>query len=360
MKTLLFPFAFLYGFIVWIRNRMFDHGLLRSHEYKIPIIGVGNITVGGTGKTPHVEYLVKLLYKTHRVTVISRGYKRQTKGLVEATELSTGKQIGDEPKQMKQKFPESSVIVSASRTLAIQKIMAGQVGNNPEVIILDDAFQHRYVKPGLSILLMDFNRPIYEDSMLPLGRLRESASEKSRADIVIVTKSPVDLKPIDRRIISKNLNLFPYQTLLFSYLQYGELCPMFDSLGTLTLDECKTNEFSVLLLTGIGSPAPLKSYIADFFTEVLGLHYADHYRYGEKDIAKIKSMYEKIPSSNKIIVTTEKDAVRLRDVKNLEEKALPLFYIPIEIAFLDNSADEFDKKIKAFVHTNRRHDLLNR
>jgi tetraacyldisaccharide 4'-kinase len=360
MKALLFPFAILYGMIVWVRNRMFDHSILSSQEFRIPTIGVGNITVGGTGKTPHVEYLIRLLYKTHRIAVVSRGYKRETSGLVEASEVSTGKQIGDEPKQMKQKFPEASVVVSASRTKAIQKLIAGQIGNNPEVIILDDAFQHRYVKPGLSVLLMDFNRPIYDDKILPLGRLRESSSEKSRADIVIVTKSPVDLKPIDRRIISKNLNLYPYQTLLFSYLHYGELTPLFDSLGSLTLDECKINGFSVLLLTGIGNPAPLKTYISDFFAEVVELRYPDHYRYGEKDILKIKSMYEKMNSANKIIITTEKDAVRLRDVKNVEEKMLPLFYIPIEIAFLDNSAEEFDRKIKAYVHTNRRQDLLNK
>jgi tetraacyldisaccharide 4'-kinase len=360
MRAFLFPFAILYGFIVWIRNRMFDYGMLQSHDYRIPIIGVGNITVGGTGKTPHVEYLIRLLNKTHSVAVISRGYKRETSGIIEASEQSTGKQIGDEPKQIKQKFPEASVIVSASRVKAINKIIAGQIGNNPDVVILDDAFQHRHVKPGLSILLIDYNRPIYEDNMLPYGNLRESAAEKNRADIVIVTKSPIDLKPIERRIISKNLNLYPYQILLFSYLHYGELAPLYNAIGDITLEECKLNNFSVLLLTGIANPAPLKNHIANYCSDVLELQYPDHFRYGEKDIIKIKSVYDKMEAQNKIIITTEKDAVRLKDVKNMEDKMLPLFYIPIEIAFLDNSAEEFDKKIKSFVHTNRKQDSLNR
>jgi len=359
VKILLFPFAVIYGFIVWFRNRMFDHGFLKSKEFNIPIISVGNITVGGTGKTPHVEYLVKLLYNTHKISVLSRGYKRTEKGIIEATEASTGYQIGDEPKQIKQKFPDASVIVSGNRVKAINKIIAGKIGNTPDVIILDDAFQHRYVQPGLSILLMDFNRPIYDDHIMPYGRLRESASEQSRANIVIITKAPATIKPIERRIIYKNLNLYPYQTLLFSYLKYGELIPLLPELKKITLNICKENDFAVLLLTGIANPAPLKEYLENYCSQIFELQYPDHYRYAPKDLVKITNQFSNIEADNKIIITTEKDAVRLRDVDNIEENMLPIYYIPIEIGFIDDKEHEFDKKVTSYIYTNRKKSGLN-
>ena len=359
MKILLLPFALIYGLIVWIRNRMFDHGFLKTNEFNIPIISVGNITVGGTGKTPHVEYLVRLLIKTHKITVLSRGYKRTQKGIIEATETSTGSQIGDEPKQIKQKFPDAAVVVSANRVKAINKIIAGTLGNTPDVIILDDAFQHRYVQPGLSILLMDFNRPIYDDHILPYGKLRESASEQCRANIVIVTKTPPNIKPIDRRIIWKNLNLYPFQTLLFSYLEYGELTPLFPSLKTISLKKCQENNFSILLLTGIANPAPLKEHLNNYCTDISELQYPDHHRYNTKDINKLTNIFSKINADNKIIITTEKDAVRLRDVNQLPESMLPIYYIPIEIGFIDDNEKEFDKKITSYIHTNRKKKGLN-
>jgi len=337
---------------------MFDHGIIKSTDYNIPIIGVGNITVGGTGKTPHVEYLIKLLHKTHKISVLSRGYKRQTRGIVEATIDSTSMEVGDEPKQIKQKFPDVSVIVSASRRKAINKIALGQIGNNPDVIILDDSYQHRYVKTGITILLIDYNRPIYEDYILPYGRLRESATEINRANIVVVTKSPLDLKPIERRIIYKNLNLYPYQTLLFSSLKYGELTPLWGHPDGIPVD-FSTEDYTVLLLTGIANPAHLRKHVENNYSNIIDLRYPDHYRYGNKDISKIESVFEKIEATNKIIITTEKDAVRLKDLQCMKDSTLPVFYIPIEIVFLDSMSEEIDRKIISYVRTNRAQNTLN-
>ncbi len=358
MRILLLPFSIIYGLITWFRNRMFDHGIIQSKDYKIPIIGVGNITVGGTGKTPHVEYLIKLLYKNHRVAVLSRGYKRQTRGIVEATVNSTISEIGDEPKQIKQKFPEISVIVSANRRKAINKIILGQIGNNPDVIILDDSYQHRYVKTGTNILLIDYNRPIYEDNLLPYGMLRESAAERSRANIVVVTKTPIDLKPIERRIIYKNLNLYPYQTLLFSSLRYGNLTPLWGQPDKVP-DDFNLQNFTVLLVTGIANPAPLRKHIEQHCLNIVDMRYPDHYKYSDKDLNKINSVFEKINSINKIIITTEKDSVRLKDLKSLHDCTLPFFYIPIEIVFLDSMSEEIDRKIISYVKANRTHNTLN-
>ncbi|MGI6479245.1 MAG: tetraacyldisaccharide 4'-kinase [Salinivirgaceae bacterium] len=358
MRILLFPFSIIYGLIVRVRNFMFDHGIIKSADYNIPTIGVGNITVGGTGKTPHVEYLINLLHKTHNISVLSRGYKRETRGIVEATIDSTSMEIGDEPKQIKQKFPDVSVIVSASRRKAINKIVSGQIGNNPDVIILDDSYQHRYVKTGVTILLIDYNRPIYEDHILPYGRLRESAADINRANIVVVTKSPMDLKPIERRIIYKNLNLYPYQTLLFSSLKYGKLTPLWGNSDSIP-DDFNIEDYTVLLLTGIANPALLRKHLENSCNEIIDLRYSDHYKYGDKDIARIETVFEKIEATNKIIITTEKDAVRLKDLQSMKDSTLPVFYIPIEIVFLDNMSEEIDRKIISYVKTNRAQNTLN-
>lgn len=353
MKILLLPFAMLYGFFVWVRNRLFDQGILSSTEFNIPIIGVGNITVGGTGKTPHVEYLIKILSPTYRLAVLSRGYKRKTSGIVEAKLNSTSCEVGDEPKQIKQKFPDVAVVVSASRRKAIRQILSGHIANNPDIIILDDSYQHRYVKPSISVLLIDHSRPIYEDSLLPLGRLRESSVEKSRANIVIVTKTPVDIKPIEQRIINKNLNLYPYQTLLFSSLRYGKLTPLPGISGSVP-SEFTIEGFTVFLLTGIANPLPLRSYLEKQCANIIDLRYPDHHQYTERDLTKIVNVFDKHVATNKIIVTTEKDAVRLSDLPIIKELAVPILYIPIEVVFFDNMSETFARKINTGIRTNRK------
>lgn len=220
LKIILWPLSVLYGIGVSIRNRLFNLGILKTQEFDIPIICVGNITVGGTGKTPHTESLINELKNDYRVACLSRGYKRKTSGFVLATANSTANDIGDEPMQIKAKFPEITVAVDANRVRGIKKLM--QLPEKPEVIILDDGFQHRYVKADINIMLIDYNRPIYEDHLLPLGRLRESIHAKDRANYIIVTKCPQNISPIEKRIILKHLNLKAYQQLLFSSMKYGE------------------------------------------------------------------------------------------------------------------------------------------
>ena len=220
------PLSWLYGVGVKLRNTMFNIGVLKSRAFDIPVISVGNITVGGTGKTPHVEYLIRLLQDRFRVAVLSRGYKRSSKGFVQANAATTMPEIGDEPYQMKQKFPNITIAVDKNRCHGIDQLVAND--QKLDVILLDDAFQHRYVKPGINILLVDYHRLIIYDELLPAGRLREPLEGKDRADIVIVTKCPKDLKPMEYRVITKAMNLFPYQQLFFSTIEYGQLRPLFD------------------------------------------------------------------------------------------------------------------------------------
>ncbi len=355
MSILLYPLSLIYGLVMWIRNRLFDFGFLPSQEFPIPIINVGNITVGGTGKTPHVEYLINFLRTNYKICVVSRGYKRSTTGIYEVKRDSSFLEVGDEPKQIKQKYPDVCVIVSESRVKAIKKILSGQIGNQPDVIILDDAYQHRWVKPGFSILLIDFHRPIYDDSLLPYGRLRESEAEKMRADMVIVTKTPKKVNPIDRRIVSKNLSLYPHQTLLYSAIQYGNLKAVFPEIGLLTFDFCKKNKFTAVLVTGIANPVPLKEFLGDIFVEVEHVKFPDHHNFTSRDLHRILSVYDKIESSNKIVVTTEKDAVRLQELM-IDEKItqLPIFYVPVEVHFLDDTQEVFEKKIVSYISKDRR------
>ena len=211
----LYPFSFLYGIGVNLRNQLFDLNILRSQSFDVPVICIGNITVGGTGKTPHTEYLIKLLQKEFQVAVLSRGYKRKSKGFVLATPDTPMEQIGDEPFQMKQKHPQVHVAVDADRRRGIARLCEPGITPEVEVVLLDDAYQHRYVKPGINILLVDYHRMIGEDALLPAGRLREPERGKNRANIVIVTKCPHDIKPMDYRIISKHMDLYPYQKLLY-------------------------------------------------------------------------------------------------------------------------------------------------
>jgi len=221
------PLSWLYGFIVWIRNLLFDTGMLKSRTFNVPVISVGNITVGGSGKTPHVEYMVTLLHKRVRTAVLSRGYKRKSKGFVIAKNNTKIQEIGDEPYQMHQKFPDIIVAVDANRCHGIETLLSLPDTKNVNVILLDDAFQHRYVKPGLNILLTDYHRIITDDVLLPAGRLREPVNGKDRADIVIVTKCPPEMKPMEYRVLQRNMNLFPYQHLFFTTIIYKSLSPVF-------------------------------------------------------------------------------------------------------------------------------------
>ena len=342
----LWPLSILYGLGVSIRNRLFNLGLLESKEFDVPIICIGNITIGGTGKTPHTESIINVLQKDHRVACLSRGYKRKTSGYILATENSTADEIGDEPKQIKNKFPDITVAVDADRVRGVKKLQ--QLPNPPDIIILDDGFQHRYVKADINILLIDYNRPIYKDHLLTLGRLREHHSALERANYVIITKCPSNITPIEKRIIYKNLKLKAYQELLFTTMKYGDITPLDGKSKYL-----KNNNSVVLCVTGIAQPGPYQEPLKTLFGQVSFLTFPDHHRFTNNDIQKIIQEFNKMDQPDKYIFTTEKDATRLVSYEFPDEIRERMFYIPIEPEFL-TSKDQLIKNIHNYAKQNKR------
>ena len=350
------PLSWLYGLGVGFRNFLFETGILKSQTYATPVISVGNITVGGTGKTPHVEYLIRLLKDKTNLAVLSRGYKRKSSGFVLADNNTTIYDIGDEPFQMKQKFPNITVAVDKKRTRGINRLIKGEAGKDIDVILLDDAFQHRYVTPGINILLVDYHRLIIYDELLPSGRLREGAGSKNRADIVIITKCPVNMKPMEFRVLTKAMALYPYQQLYFSTYTY-------EGLERLDGQECTGGLESladkhVLLVTGIASPEQMKLDLQSYAKDIRPLAFADHHQFKEKDIRLINETFSELPSP-KCIVTTEKDAVRLRTVEGLRDEVLQHFYVlPIRIKLMLDQEKSFNKHIIDYVRKNSRNSIL--
>ncbi|MCF6365901.1 MAG: tetraacyldisaccharide 4'-kinase [Bacteroidales bacterium] len=350
---LLYPLSLIYGFAVNIRNTLFDFNILKSQEFEIPVISVGNITVGGTGKTPTTEYIIRILQEKYNVAVLSRGYKRKTKGFFLATSKSTVEEIGDEPYQIKQKFPKTVIAVDEKRVRGISNIQ--QLNPDIDVIILDDAFQHRYVKPGLSILLIDYTQPFFEDFFLPYGRLRDSSKEKHRADIVLVTKAPPDIKPIDMRIMATNLELRAYQSLYFSTLKYSELLPVFNnSVSEINTDIIKEKKYSAVLVSGIGNFKPLLEYCNKTADSLVHIPFKDHHKYTEKDLVLIAEKYRSLKTENKIILTTEKDAGKIKNIsigdKEIKEN---LFCCPIEVEILNGEKEDFDSQIMGYINKDK-------
>jgi tetraacyldisaccharide 4'-kinase len=354
INKFLLPFSYLYGFGVWMRNKLFDLGFISSRRFDIPVISVGNITVGGTGKTPHVEYLIRLLLPKYNVGVLSRGYKRKSHGFVLAGPDTQIFEIGDEPYQMKSKFPGISMAVDANRCRGIERMNEDA---QLQVILLDDAFQHRYVQPGINILLVDYFRLICDDALLPAGRLREPERGKNRANVVIVTKCPKDIKPMDFRIISKNLNLYPYQTLYFTHMEYDTLQPLFptDQINeTIALDTLKDRH--VILLTGIASPMRMIRDLEGITAEVTPLTFSDHHSFKQSDLERMQDTFNGINDSRKLIITTEKDAVRLRAVADQLDSSLKphMYVLPMKIEFMVDKKEQFDKYIISYVTKNKR------
>ena len=351
----LLPLSWLYGLGVGFRNQLFELGILKSRSFDTPVIAVGNITVGGAGKTPHVEYLIRLLADKTNVAVLSRGYKRKSKGFILADEDTTMEDIGDEPYQMMKKFPNIKVAVDKNRCRGIDNLTDHSIAKDTEVILLDDAFQHRYVKPGINILLVDYHRLINNDKLLPAGRLRESKEGKSRADIVIITKCPKTLKAIDYRVLTKNLSLYPYQDLYFTTIEYGQLKQLFGDEKKELADIAQQN---VLLLTGIASPKQMMLDLKDQCASLHPLTYGDHHHFRRKDIRKINQMFEKMEGP-KMIVTTEKDAVRLESAEGLSDEVRQhLYVLPIEVKFMLDQAEKFNHKIISYVRKNSRNSIL--
>ncbi len=352
---MLYPIALIYGAVTGIRNFMYNTGVLRSFKFRIPVICVGNITVGGTGKTPHTEYLVEHLKSRYRVATLSRGYMRNSRGFRIADSSSSVADLGDEPLQIFRKHPDITIAVDRDRVHGVRKLIKSPVG--VEVIILDDGFQHRRLTPGYSILLTDYNRLMMNDHLLPYGDLRESRLAMYRADIILVTKSPVDLQPIQRRLIAKEMDKAAYQNIYFTCFRYQEPLPVFKH----TVTENKEGEidnadsFGIVLVTGIANPDPLKEYLENQYDEVVHIRYRDHHKYTEKDLLKISEALHNLSSETKCVFTTEKDAVRLAEFTNIAEPLRSsLYYIPVGIEFLNDDQDEFNNLILKYVRKNKR------
>lgn len=380
----------LYGLGVGLRNMLFDMGVLRSRSFTIPIISVGNITIGGAGKTPHVEYLIRLLQKRVRIAVLSRGYKRKTKGYVLADENVTAREIGDEPFQMYSKYGNDIYIaVNANRCQGIDRLRHDEQTKDTDVILLDDAYQHRYVKPGVNILLVDYHRLIVYDKLLPAGRLREPKEGKRRADVVIITKCPADLRPMDFRVITKALDLYPYQKLFFTTLVYTEMKPVFkplptrSSFSTLRFPRFKgteppsvekaqvekahasgladiTPQHHVLVVTGIASPQHLLADMQKHTRHIKSLSFSDHHDFTEKDISRINNLFDELPQP-RLIITTEKDAARLVTIDGFSDDVRRNTYaLPIEIKFMLEQEEEFNDYILNYVQANSRNSILSK
>ena len=356
----LYPASWIYGAGVWLRNKLFDWGFYKERSFNLPVICVGNITVGGTGKTPHTEYLIKLLQKKHQVAVLSRGYKRKSKGFVLAQADTPVHQIGDEPYQMKQKFPNIHMAVDADRCHGIEELCKDSVAPGTEVILLDDAFQHRYVKAGLNILLVDYNRLIIEDTLLPAGRMREHEAGKYRASIVIITKCPKDMKPMEYRVLSKQMNLYAFQQLYFTTLDYGKLRPLFNGGKEYPVTSIHPG-IHILLVTGIATPQKLENDLASLISnEVHTLAFSDHHDFTEADMMNIESRFQQLPAGKRMIITTEKDAVRMASHPSLPEDIKPYIYVlPIEIVFLQEQQESFNQNILEYVRKNPRDSRLS-
>jgi tetraacyldisaccharide 4'-kinase len=341
-RYLLFPFSLIYGGVILLRNFLFDKKIFRSVSFNFPIICVGNLATGGTGKTPMTEYLIELLQKEHTPATLSRGYKRKTKGYAIANEKTTALEIGDEPMQFHEKYKNLTVAVGEERIEAIPQILHDRP--NTDVIILDDGFQHRTVKAGLNILLTDYKNLFSRDLMLPAGDLRDVKVSKKRAEIIVVTKCKEHITIEEKKVIEKELKLLAHQKIFFTEILYAEPYHLF----THEKSDFNSNT-DVLLITGIANPKPLKSFITKHVHSYDMLKYADHHIFSSTDLKDIKKHFEKLKSSNKIIITTEKDGVRLKKFEK-ELKELPIFVLPIKQHFLFNEADDFNTIILKFAN----------
>ncbi len=344
IKLLLAPFSLLYGVGVSVRDMLYRNGVLKGVEFNVPVISVGNLSVGGAGKTPHIEYLIRLLKEYLEVATLSRGYSRKTKGFLTVQTGMTAEQAGDEPLQFKRKFPDIHVTVAESRTFGIPQIMMDRPST--QVVLLDDAFQHRSIKPGLNILLTEFDRPFTRDFLLPSGRLREWRSAYRRADIIVVSKCPLQVTEAERQALVAEIKPLPHQQLYFSYYDYFQPYYILDSRYQLHLRE----DMDVLLICAIAGTDYLVRYLEERVNTVTVLEYEDHHYFTRHDVAHLQSTYERLESDKKVVITTEKDAMRLELHKAfLQEQRLPVFALPVQVRFHFDQGPVFDEQIKSFL-----------
>lgn len=348
-RILLYPLALLYGLIMQLRNKLYDWHIFHSQGFLFPVISVGNLSVGGTGKTPMVEYIIRLLRDKHRTATLSRGYGRDTSGFLLAGEESGHQEIGDEPMQYYSKFQDVVVAVDENRVKGIQNLLKHYP--DLKVVVLDDAFQHRRLRPGLSILLTDYHHLYSNDLMLPSGLLREPVSGAKRADVIIVTKTPEIFSPITRRQLIEELNPRPWQHIFFSYIGYD--APV--KLTAAYKPKGPGNYSTILLLAGIANPYPLEYYLRSYSEEVITLKYPDHHPYSQEDVLQIRKTYEDLYAKKKVIITTEKDAMRLQSNNLLSLlEGIPIAYIPVRVKFHNSDKEKFDRIILNYVEKDLR------
>ena len=335
IRYLLFPFAIIYDFITTLRNLFYDKGMFTSTEFNLPVIAVGNLSTGGTGKSPQIEYLIRLLKDDYKVAVLSRGYKRKTKGFIVLNDRHNAEDVGDEPLQFFSKFKKDvTIAVNADRTEGIQQLISKV---NPDLILLDDAFQHRKVKAGYYILLTKFNELYCDDFILPTGNLRESRRGSKRANVIIVTKCPEDLSEAEKVVVRKKLKVSNNQKVYFSTIGYNEQLKGNESV---TIEELKDKD--LVLVTGIANPNPLLEYLKKKELKFTHINFPDHHNFTNSDISKIEITFDAIAPESKLILTTEKDYMRLQGrISNLS-------YITIETKFLAEE-ESFVSDITGFI-----------
>ena len=342
LRKILYPFSVLYGGVTTARNVLYNKDVLKSTSFTTPTIVVGNLSVGGTGKTPQVEYLVRLLQDTYKTAILSRGYKRSTKGFIIAKKTSTANDIGDEPLQYYQKFATTIVAVDADRVNGINQLL--NLLDKPEIILLDDAFQHRKVEAGFNILLTSYNDLYIDDSMLPTGNLRERVEGASRAQLIVVTKCPMQLSEEEQFEITKKLQVENHQTIFFSTIKYSDTIIGKKS----TIDINELSNYKIILVTGIAKTKPLVDFLKDKQFDFQHLKFADHHNFSKKDLQKIKTSYDDLNATKKIILTTEKDYIR--SFMTVDDQ---VYYLPIETEFIEHQKD-FDKLIINYVEQSTR------
>lgn len=346
LRLLLLPFSFIYGLAITLRKKLYDWGIMKSVKFDLPIICVGNLAVGGSGKTPTTEYLVRLL-SDYKIAILSRGYGRKTKGFILADDSATAETIGDEPLQYYQKFENVTVAVCEERVVGIEKLK-----ENHDLIILDDAFQHRAVNAGLNILLFEFRKLGTLQFLLPAGNLRDVFASRKRADVLLVTKAPVPLLHVAQQASINELQPNSTQKVLHSFLKYGELKQVYGG-ESRSLDSIKDHE--IFLLTGIANPDPLIEELEKYSKTIKHEEFPDHYAFKTDDIKKFKSAFDASEKKEKIIITTEKDSKRLKAAgfKDLLVN-LPVYFLPIEVDLFEEDKITFDELILNYVKSNRR------
>ncbi len=350
LRWLLFPFSLLYGLVVIIRNWCYDTGVFKSQSFAIPVISVGNLEVGGAGKSPMTEYLIRLFKPDYKIATLSRGYGRKTTGFATATATATATLVGDEPAQFKHKFPEITVAVCEKRAEGINQLLP-----HHDLIVLDDAYQHRAVKPGFSILLFDYNRIHQPHLLLPAGNLREPYNGRKRANVLIVSKCPDTLSISDQNRLTTQLQPFNYQQVFFTSIAYQSLLDMDGNVSGKVIDE----DTAIFLLTGIANADPLVRHLKNYTSAIIHHNYPDHHQFSLKNISKLADEFLARPAQKKLIITTEKDAQRLGEqaLQPLVNQ-LPVLVMPIGINFLNNGQQQFDQLVINYVTEHTKHHAI--